>query len=81
MTTYHFDGPRVQATKNLPCPWCGRKVRRQRTFQHTVNPFNRRDDGTPKTWDEVRQDVLAEVEAWKAVPEPHTACAEADEEF
>lgn len=72
--THRFDGPTVQARKRVNCENCGRVVRRARTFQHTVNPFNKRDDGTPKTWDEVREDVKAEAEAWKQRPERCSAC-------
>lgn len=76
MSTYRFDGPRMQVAKNLPCPKCGKRMRRQRTFQHTVNPFNKRPDGTPKTWDEVLDDVRAEAVAWRDQPETHPACEE-----
>ena len=78
MTTYRFDGPKVQAVKNLPCPVCGKKIRRQRTLQHTVNPYNRVPDGSrPKTWEEVRSDVQMEAAAWKDEPETHVACTDA----
>lgn len=72
--THRFDGPIVQARKRVHCENCGRVVRRVRTFQHTVNPFNKRDDGQPKTWDEVREDVKAEAEAWKQRPERCKTC-------
>lgn len=73
-TTLTFDGPRVRATKTVPCSTCGCKVRRQRTFRQYVNPFNRNAGGVPKTWDEVRADVEREAAEWKAQPEECTHC-------
>lgn len=78
MTTYTFQ--RIQARRQHAgiCPVCGRQVRRSRTFWHTVNPFNRNDDGTVRTPAEVRDRVNAEADAWE--PDfTHTTCAEADQ--
>jgi hypothetical protein len=69
MPTYHFTGPKVTAKRTGNCPTCGRKTTRSQTFEKTVNPFNKRDDGTPKSWDEVRADVQAEAAAWAPGPE------------
>lgn len=68
MPTIVFTGPAVTTARTGLCPTCGEKTRRSRTFQHTVNPFNRRPDGSPKTWTEVRADVEAEAAAW--TPDP-----------
>lgn len=46
------------------CSACGGPTNRQRTFNRTVNPTNRRADGTIKTANEVREDVLALARAW-----------------
>jgi hypothetical protein len=45
------------------------------TFEQTVNPWNRRADGTPKTWDEVAVDVRATADAWV----PNFQCKACDE--
>lgn len=76
MPTYTFTGPRVTTKRTGECPTCGKKATRSRTFERTVNPFNKRADGTPKGWDEVRVDVRAEAEAWAPGPEvfEHDAC-------
>lgn len=76
MARQTFNEVAVTASKNLPCPVCGKKVRRQKRIWKTVNPFNRNANGVPKTRDEVYADVLAEAEVWKAVPEMHWMCAE-----
>jgi hypothetical protein len=60
------------------CPECGGGVVRSRTFTHTVNPFNRRPDGQPKTYGEVLADVHRLAEAWEPTGHDllHQACAE-----
>ena len=56
------------------CPVCGKRVARSRTFEKTVNPFNRNADGSIKTSAEVYDAVKAEGEAWQ--PDfTHEACA------
>jgi hypothetical protein len=67
--THRYDGPRRTFRKTVPCHVCGKKLRRQRTIEHTVNPFNQNEDGTQETWDEVLQDVIAKGKAWIAEPE------------
>lgn len=46
------------------CSACGGATNRQRTFNRTVNPTNRRADGTLKTANDVRADILAAARAW-----------------
>lgn len=77
--TERYTGPSVKATRKGHCPICDKPVTRTRTFTATVNPFNRRPDGAPKTWEEVAADVAAKADAWS--PEPavfeHDACRDA----
>ena len=48
-------------------------MQRRKTFEQTVNPFNRNTDGSVKTRDEVAEAVKAEALAW--VPDfTHEAC-------
>jgi hypothetical protein len=73
--TYTYDGPWRTFHKTVPCAGvCGRKLRRQKTIQHTVNPFNKNADGTVKTWAEVERDVINEGKAWIAQPETCMSC-------
>jgi hypothetical protein len=68
MTTYRFEEVTYAVTRNLKCE-CGKRLRRSRTFAHTVNPFNvNKETGQPKTLAEVWADVKAEGDAWQ--PEP-----------
>jgi len=65
-----YEPIRVQAVKTLPCPECGKRLRRQRTFQNTINPLNRNPDGTVRTRREVVANVRRLADEWKAQPEP-----------
>ncbi len=76
MTTYNFQGVRARRQHTGKCPNCGKTVRRSRTFEHTINPFNKNADGEMKSFDEVRADVNAEADAW--VPD-FTHCEPAPE--
>lgn len=76
MTTYVFDQIAYAAVKSLPCPVCGRKVRRQRTFTMTDNPWNRNPDGTRCSVPEIREALRAKASAWQAEPESHPKCVQ-----
>lgn len=74
MTVMRFQEIRHQGRKNLPCPSCGKKVRRTRSFTQTVNPFNRNDDGSVRTPYEIRQALMAEARVWESEPVPCATC-------
>lgn len=76
MTTYThwFERVPLTATKNVPCAGCGKKIRRQRTFEQTINPFNKNADGSVKDYADIYRELEAKADAWKAEPEIHTAC-------
>jgi hypothetical protein len=80
--TYRYEEVPCLAVRVGNCPGCGRKVRRQRTFTETVNPFNKINlpDGTsrPKTWQEVWRSVSEKAAAWSPDAEVfrHEKCRE-----
>jgi hypothetical protein len=79
--TYTYDQVTAPATRVGPCPGCGQKVKRSRTFSQTVNPWNTtEEDGVkrPKTYAEVRKSVNEQAMAWEPDPETfrHGKCAE-----
>jgi hypothetical protein len=69
MPTYRFREIKHQASKNLPCPGCGKKLRRQRTFGQTLNPFNKNADGRVKTELEIVRELNATAAQWETEPE------------
>jgi len=66
-----FQAVKVVGTRNMQCEGgCGRKTTRQRTFECTINPFNRNADGSVKSASEVRAQAQAKADAWR--PHPYT---------
>ena len=75
-----FDEIAVPATRYGPCPGCGKKVKRSRTFTQTVNPWNTIEvhgAKRPKTPSEVWRAVHDQAVAWQPDPEVfrHGKCA------
>lgn len=64
MVTYHFQGFKGRAEHRFTCPSC-MKPNRLRTFtvEHTVNPFNRNEDGSIKTAREVQASAYLAAKA------------------
>lgn len=77
MPTYRFERVPLTATKSVRCTVCGKKIRRQRTFEQTINPFNKTADGQVKTYKHIYPELEAKATAWKAEPETHAKCEEA----
>lgn len=81
MTTYtqRFEPVTLQTSKRLPCPDCGKKVRRQRTFEQTISPFNsnvkpgmtRRD-----AFEAISAALEEQAIEWGQQPETCTPCSE-----
>lgn len=38
--------------------------KKQKTFSQTINPWNKKKDGTPKTRSEIFQELVKEAEVW-----------------
>lgn len=72
--TVHFPEIKWQAVKNLPCPDCGKKVRRQKTFTQTQSPFNKNAQGQPATGQEITAKLRKQAEEWQAKPARCTPC-------
>jgi hypothetical protein len=76
MTTYTFEQVRYPATKNLPCPICGRKRRLSKTFTMTINPWNVDPvSGEPRSRMQIGIALKAEASEWLVVPEAHPNCS------
>ncbi len=75
MTRYVFDKHTVGAHKSVACTVCGKKVRRQRTFMATDNPWNVNEDGTRRSVPEIYDRLREKAAAWRDEPETHPKCA------
>lgn len=70
-----FQVAATTAQRSGVCPVCGKRVVRSKRFEMTVNPYNRDESGTPKSWERVCEDVRGEAAAW--VPDfTHAKCVE-----
>lgn len=75
MRRYVFEEVTHRAVKSMPCPGCGKNVRRARTFMNTLNPFNvDPTSGEPRTYSQIVDKLQAEAGAWQREPERCTAC-------
>jgi len=74
MPTYYYEAITERGWKSGTCAVCGKPARRQREFTNTVNPFNRNDDGTVRTREEVRRNVRRLRAEWESAPVLHARC-------
>lgn len=74
--TTRFERVPLTAIKSASCEVCGKKVRRQRTFEQTINPFNKTVAGEMKSYKDIYPELEAKAEAWKSEPEVHAKCVE-----
>ena len=74
MPTYRFERVPWTAKKTVPCTVCGKNIRRQRTFEQTLNPFNKTADGRVKTIKDIYPELSAKAEDWQQQPETHDTC-------
>lgn len=72
-----FEEVSLRASKYLPCPICGKKLRRQTTFTQTLNPFNRSlVTGLPRTREEIYAELQREKAYWEKDPAFCDPCRE-----
>lgn len=72
--TVRFEEVSRWAEKTVKCAKCGKKIRRQRTFSQSINPWNKTADGRVKRRDDIIAELGAEIEKWKAEPELCRKC-------
>jgi predicted RNA-binding Zn-ribbon protein involved in translation (DUF1610 family) len=77
--TVRFQPVKQRVTKNLPCPDCGKNVKRQTTFEQTLNPWNKNTDGDPKSAMEIHAELKVAADAWRAEPVQCKSCRESGE--
>ena len=64
MTRYTFPSIKRRAEKVGACPVCGKRSQKAKTFENTVNPWNRNTDGSPRSFDEVTEHVKQLATDW-----------------
>lgn len=63
--TIHFEVVEVKGTKR----WVdasGKKRQKTKTFSQTINPWNVNEDGTPKTYMQIKQELIEQRDRWLA---------------
>jgi hypothetical protein len=75
--TIRFERVPLTASKTVKCAGCGRRLRRQRTFEQTLNPWNKNAQGLPRTRQEILAALREQAAEWKLRPETCGACPEA----
>jgi uncharacterized C2H2 Zn-finger protein len=74
VSPYQFQKVEWPDVKYVPCPDCGKTVRRKKTFWQTVNPLNKLPDGTVKDRRDILSELRVEADAWREVPEQCAKC-------
>lgn len=69
-----FEVVSLSQRKTGKCAICGKPAVRSIKVEYTINPYNRNADGMPKTREEVRADVRAELDRRLAEPLKHAKC-------
>ena len=57
-----------------PCAVCGKRATRSRTFENTISPFNRNEDGSVRSYREVSDRVRAMAAEWSEGAPAHARC-------
>lgn len=64
-TTIRLDEVRHVEVRHGFCSACGQRTNRQRTWTRYVNAAHRKADGTVKTANDHREDILTLARAWQ----------------
>ena len=68
MTRIVFQEIAVRGVKKFKDPGTGKQRQVTRKFCQTVNPFNKNADGTVKTPEQIRAEIIAQRDAWLKEP-------------
>jgi uncharacterized C2H2 Zn-finger protein len=71
---YTFEVVKWQASKTVKCPSCKKMLRRSKTFEQTLNPFNKNAAGVPKSRTEILMELKDGAAVWTAKQEHCQAC-------
>jgi len=65
-----FQSITVHGTKSGKCI-CGKRITRSKTFEQTINPFNKNAKGEVKTYAEILTELQQERSVWMGKPPEH----------
>jgi hypothetical protein len=71
---YTFERVPLTVSKTGKCPECGERVKRATTFYQTINPYNKTEDGRPKTYKDIYPELQVEADEWRKIPPVHARC-------
>lgn len=69
-----FNKIKTTETKSGVCQICGKKCKRSKTFEQCVSIFNRNEDGTQKTPEQIKSEIETHIVKWKEEPANHKEC-------
>lgn len=69
-----FNKIKTTETKNGICQICGKRCKRSKTFEQSVSLFNRNEDGTQKTPEQIKCEIEMHISKWKDEPVNHKEC-------
>ena len=72
--TVRFERIPLTFRKTVKCADCGKRLKRQRTFEQTLNPWNRNAEGQPKSRQEILASLREQGAEWKQQPETCSTC-------
>lgn len=69
-----FPVVKLKASRSGTCSVCHAGRRRARTFEQTLNPWNKNSNGQPKTREEAMAELTIEAQQWTQGPLVCRAC-------
>lgn len=73
-----FNKIKTTETKHGVCQICGKRCKRSKTFEQSVSLFNRNEDGTQKTPEQIKSEIEMLINKWKDEPTNHKECIKAN---
>lgn len=70
----NFQVVELKFSKSGICPACGKSASRTKRFFQTLNPFNTNADGSIKTVEQIKSELVAKGTDWKIHPVLHARC-------
>lgn len=69
-----FPEVKLSVKATAPCGKCGRQCSRTKKFWQTLNPFNKNDDGSVKTRDEIMSELGQQAAQYRTQTIYHAKC-------